>query len=188
MKNISIFAMSVMILMSTSFSIAREIQNRKLDIYDPHANVKALIDSGLKSAALQNKHLLLMFGANWCPWCHRLHALFQSDSLIKALLEKSYILIIIDIGEKHDEPLNRELEKKYRVEGFGYPALAVIDKEGALLCAQSTGVLEKSKGHDPKKVLSFLIAQASGDEKSLFSSPERCSFFQKCITCFNTIL
>jgi hypothetical protein len=50
--------------------------------------------------------------------------------------------------------------KKYRVEGFGYPALAVIGKNGDLLCAQSTGVLEKGNGHDPIKVLSFLRAQA----------------------------
>ncbi len=129
------------------------------DIYDPSANIGALIDSNLTVAKQQNKHLLLMFGGNWCPWCHRLHGLFESDPKIRSLLQESYILILVDIGETADKPLNRDLLKKYRAEGFGYPALAVLDQEGKLLSAQSTGVLEKGKGHDPEKVAAFLEAE-----------------------------
>ncbi len=135
-------------------------QTKPNDIYNPSADMHAAIDSSVAAAKQQNKHILLMFGGNWCPWCHRLHDLFQSDANIRSLLDRSYIVVMVDIGETADKPLNRDLLKTYRVEGFGYPALAVLDQEGKLLSAQSTGVLEKGKGHDPARVLAYLTAQA----------------------------
>ena len=71
-------------------------------------------------------------------------------------------MLLVDVGEKPGQPLNQDLVDLYRVKGFGYPALAVLDKQGNLLCAQSTGVLEKGKGHDPAKVLAFLNMQLGG--------------------------
>lgn len=130
------------------------------DIYDPGADVKAQIAAAVKTAGAENKNIILMFGGNWCPWCHRLHALFQADAPVKKLLAARYILLLVDVGEKPDQPLNRDLVDLYRVKDFGYPALAVLDKQGHLLSTQSTGVLEKGKGHDPARVLAFLKIQA----------------------------
>ena len=130
-------------------------------IYDPAADMKTLITAAMKTAGLENKNILLMFGGNWCPWCHRLHALFGADRQIKEILAERYIVLLVDVGEKPDQPLNRNLVDLYRIKDFGYPALAVLDKAGRLLCTQSTGVLEKGKGHDPAKVLTFLRMQVS---------------------------
>jgi thioredoxin-related protein len=162
MKQRFILLILIAILLNTSFSIAQNTPKSKPDIYDPDANVKSLITVGLKTAEQYNKHLLLMFGGNWCPWCHKLHELFESDVRIKSLLDTSYILILVDVGEKKGTPINRDLVKQYRVEGFGYPALAVIGKDGTLLSAQSTGVLENGNGHDPERVLGYLKSQAPG--------------------------
>ncbi len=129
------------------------------DIYDPGADIKTQITAALKTAGLENKNILLLFGGNWCPWCHRLHALFGADKQIKKILAEHYIVLLVDVGEKPDQPLNRDLVDLYRVKDFGYPALAILDKAGRLLCSQSTGVLEKDKGHDPTKVLAFLQIQ-----------------------------
>jgi thioredoxin-related protein len=131
------------------------------DIYDPGADVKAQIATAVKTAGLENRNILLMFGGNWCPWCHRLHALFEADGQIKKILLERYILLSVDVGETPGQPLNRDLVDLYRINNFGYPALAVLDKAGRLLCTQSTGVLEKDKGHDPAKVLAFLRTQVS---------------------------
>jgi thioredoxin-related protein len=131
-------------------------------IYDPAADVKGQIAAAVKTAGAENRNILLMFGGNWCPWCHRLHELFQADARIKKILAERYILLLVDVGEKPGEPLNRDLVDLYRVKDFGYPALAVLDKTGRLLCTQSTGVLEKDKGHDPVKVLAFLRTQVGG--------------------------
>jgi len=131
------------------------------DIYDPGADVKAQIAAAVKTAGVENKNIILMFGGNWCPWCHRLHALFLADAQIKKVLAERYILLLVDVGEKPGQPLNRDLVDLYRIKDFGYPALAVLDKAGRLLCTQSSGVLEKDKGHDPVKVLAFLRMQVS---------------------------
>jgi thioredoxin-related protein len=130
-------------------------------IYDPAADMKSLIAAAVKTAGLENKNILLMFGGNWCPWCHRLHELFQANAQIKKILVERYILLLVDVGEKPGQPLNRDLVDLYRIDNFGYPALAVLDKAGRLLCTQSSGVLEKGKGHDPVKVLAFLRTQVS---------------------------
>ena len=128
-------------------------------IYDPGADMKALIAASVQKAGSENRNILLMFGGNWCPWCHRLHELFAADPAVKKFLAERYILLLVDVGEKPGQPLNQDLVDLYRVKGFGYPALAVLDKQGKLLAAQSTGVLEKGQGHDPAKVLNFLRMQ-----------------------------
>jgi thioredoxin-related protein len=128
-------------------------------IYDPGADMKAQIAAAVKRAGAEERNILLLFGGNWCPWCHRLHGLFAADAAVKKVLAERYIVLLVDVGEKPGQPLNQDLVEQYRVKGFGYPALAVLDKQGKLLCAQSTGVLEKDKGHDPAKVLAFLTMQ-----------------------------
>jgi thioredoxin-related protein len=131
-------------------------------IYDPDADVKAQISAAVKRAGSEERNILLMFGGNWCPWCHRLHELFAADAAIRKVLNERYVVLLVDVGEKPGQPLNQDLVDLYRVKGFGYPALAVLDKGGKLLCAQSTGVLEKGKGHDPAKILAFLTLQIGG--------------------------
>lgn len=128
-------------------------------IYNPAADVKAEIAAAVTKAGAENRNILLMFGGNWCPWCHLLHGLLASDASVKELLAERYIVVMVDIGEKAGQPLNQDLVDLYRVKGFGYPALAVLDKAGKLLCTQTTGVLEKGRGHDPAKVLAFLRTQ-----------------------------
>jgi len=128
-------------------------------IYDPAADVKAQISAAVKRAGAEERNVLLMFGGNWCPWCHRLHELFADDAAIKKILAERYVVLLVDVGEKPGQPLNQDLVDLYRIKGFGFPALAVLDKQGKLLCTQSTGVLEKGKGHDPAKVLAFLTLQ-----------------------------
>lgn len=138
---------------------------KKAPIYNPDLDVNAEITRALARALDENRHVLLMFGGNWCPWCHRLHDIFISDRKIKKFLEDRFLLILVDVGEEAGKPLNRDLVDKYRVQGFGYPSLAVLDSKGRLIAAQSTGVLEKGPAHDPERVMAFLKAQAPGPVK-----------------------
>jgi thioredoxin-related protein len=149
---------AALVLLAAVLPAANQTENRP-KIYDPGADVKAQIAAAVKSAGIENRNIILMFGGNWCPWCHRLHALFMDDAKIKKILAERYILLLVDVGEKPGQPLNRDLVDLYRVKDFGYPALAVLDKQGHLLCTQSTGVLEKDKGQDPARVLAFLKMQ-----------------------------
>ena len=50
------------------------------DIYDPGADVKGQLAAVVKTAGPENRNILLMFGGNGCPRCHRLHELFAADA------------------------------------------------------------------------------------------------------------
>ncbi len=137
-----------------------QAKEKQENIYNPALDVKGEIIKSMDQAKKENKHIILMFGANWCPWCHRLHQLLKADAAIKQFLAANYLLIMVDIGEKSNEPLNRDLVARYGLGKMGYPCLAILSADETLLCAQSSGVLEKGKGHDPEKVLCLLKAEA----------------------------
>lgn len=158
-KNFPWLPMTAILVLATICLPAQAKPEMRPAIYDPDADVKADIVAAVKRAGAENRNILLVFGGNWCPWCHLLHGLFSSDPQVSKVLAERYVVVMVDVGEKPNQPLNRDLVDLYRVKDFGYPALAVLDKGGKLVCAQSTGVLEKGKGHDPAKVLAFLRTQ-----------------------------
>jgi thioredoxin-related protein len=160
MKKLIVVFGLLMMIFTWGMTLEAADKVKRPDIYDAGLDVKTAIKTAMADSAKENKHILLMFGGNWCPWCHKLHHLFDTDKTVKEYLAKHFILILVDVGEKANEPLNRDLVDYYRVKGFGYPSLAVVSPKGRVLSAQSTGVLEKGKSHDPERVLGFLKAVA----------------------------
>jgi len=70
------------------------------DIYDEKADGREQIDAALAEAKTQDKHVLIVWGANWCGWCHRLEGVMQNDPSVRELLEDDYILVHIDLGHR----------------------------------------------------------------------------------------
>ncbi len=136
------------------------ITAERSDIYDESADAKQDIRLAMEKAADEGKHVLLMFGGNWCIWCHRLHRLFHKDKSIHDYLHQKYILVMIDVGKQDKYPdLNEQVGNPYQ---NGFPVLVVLNDQGHQLTTQDTGSLEKpaqegvEKGHDPVKVLEFI--------------------------------
>lgn len=136
------------------------VTNEKPKIYDENADAGMATETALEKAQGEGKHVLLMFGGNWCVWCHRLHHLFETHEGVRESLKQNYILVMIDVG-KRDK--NLDLNEKYgNPFQHGFPVLVILDEEGNQLWTQETGSLEKpvqegvEKGHDPEKVLAFL--------------------------------
>ncbi len=134
-------------------------------IYVENADAKTDIANAISVAQQSGKNILLMFGGNWCVWCHRLHRLLAEDETIRTFLNENYILVMIDVG-KRDK--NLDLNEKYgNPYQHGFPVLVVLDKEGNQLYTQETGSLEYTqaentqKGHHPGRVLQFLKDHAS---------------------------
>jgi thiol:disulfide interchange protein len=122
-------------------------------IYDENADGAKQIADALVVAKQENKRVLLQFGANWCPWCHKLHKLCQTDADIAAKLKEAYVLVLVDVNKGH----NGDIDKKYgNPTRFGLPVLVILDADGKALVTQDTGKLEAGDHHDPKKVLAFL--------------------------------
>jgi len=137
---------------------AKTTKPAKSGIYNSQADAQQDLQAAIKKASLENKNILLMFGANWCPWCHRLHAQFVKNKAIKAELDSNFLLVMIDLG-RHDK--NMDLDSLYgHPNKLGLPALVVLDKTGKQIHIQETGAFElpaeKGKGHDPEKILTFL--------------------------------
>ena len=154
-------------------------------IYDKAADAKVQVARAVERAKHNDQRILLMFGGDWCGWCHKLHGLFKSNREVATVLSNEYVLVTVDT----EAPNAAELLKTCKdalspdeLKGFGYPFLAVLDAEGKVVKAQQTDVLEEGDHHDPKKVADFLnkwkvapkdakrvldeaLARASSDDK-----------------------
>ena len=158
---------------------------KKPSIYDAKADAKAQVAAATAKAARENKRVLLMFGGDWCGWCHKLHGLFATNAEIRRLLSYEYELVMVDTKAPHAPSCSRNARKGRQ--GVGFPFLAVLDQSGKLLVGQKTDPLEEGDHHDPKKVKDFLsrwtaepkdarrllrdaLARASSDDKKVFLS------------------
>lgn len=124
-------------------------------IYDEAADAADVIAKAVAKAHKNNKRVLVQYGANWCPWCYKLHDLFKSDAAIRKQVLYEYEVVLVDVG-RFDK--NMSIAKKYgaQLKGAGIPYLTVLDGDGKVLTNQNTGDLEVGPKHDPKKVAAFL--------------------------------
>jgi len=137
----------------------KKTEEPKKPVYDEKANAKELIDTALVKAKRENRRVLIQWGGNWCSWCILLHDRFKSDKDLAKTLRYEYDVVYIDSK-------NLDLMKQYRVDlNEGVPYLTILDADGKVLINQSTVPFETNgdgkKGHDPKKLQEFLLAQKS---------------------------
>jgi thioredoxin-related protein len=144
-------------LCALPLSAAPEYPKMGADIYDTKADGSQQIAAALQRAEAGHKHVLLMFGANWCIWCHRLHTTFERDATVAAALAKNFEVVLVDVNTRNGTKRNADVNERYgNPIKLGLPVLVVLDAGGKLLTTQETGALESGNGHDPKKVLAFL--------------------------------
>jgi len=148
------------LLAATWLGAATEYPTRGPDIYDPQADGFALINAALQQAKTANLRVLLDFGANWCPWCHRLHQVFTADEAVRRSLAAGYVVVMIDVNRRKGPARNAAVNAAYGDPiKLGLPVLVVLDGEGRPLVTQETGAFEKGgaiEADDPAKVLAFL--------------------------------
>ena len=155
----------------------------KKSIYDATADAREQVEKATAQAKKDGKRVLLMFGGDWCGWCHKLHALFGEDREIGKLIYNEYALVMVDTKAPNAEAYLKQASEGQQ--GVGYPFLAVYDADGKLLVGQQTDVLEQGNHHDPAKVKAFLekwrvpardaeavlsevLARASSENKRVF--------------------
>ena len=148
---------SLIILILSAFSILTFAQEKKLP-YDTTANVRDDIKMAVEKAKKENKHVMIQFGGNWCPWCIRFHAMVQNDHLLDSLMKADYIYVLADVPRKKDQR-DYELFRQYNYPNrFGYPVFVILDGNGKEIHIQDSGILEHctEKGYDTTKVVTFL--------------------------------
>lgn len=159
---------------------------KRASIYDKTADARAQVAKAVERAKHDDKRILLMFGGDWCGWCHKLHGLFNSDRDIARILANEYLLVTVDLEAPNAagllETCKAALSQDELKKGVGYPFLAVLDAHGKVVTAQRTDPLEEGDHHNPEKVAGFLtrwqvpardakrvldeaLARASSDDK-----------------------
>jgi thioredoxin-related protein len=132
-------------------------------IYDAKADAKEQIKAATALARRDAKRVLVMFGGDWCGWCHKLHGLFASDPAIREVLREEYVLVMVDTEAPGAlvllDKCKAALSEEDRAKVFGVPFLSVLDSDGKVVKAQRTDPLEEGDHHDPAKVKDFLNAQ-----------------------------
>jgi thioredoxin-related protein len=127
----------------------------KVTIYNPEADAGKELSDAVKMAKEQQKHVLIQVGGNWCPWCIRLHGVFESEARVDSILKSDYVFILVNYSkENKNEAVMADLDYPQR---FGFPVLLVLDQEGRRLHTQNTAYLEKDKGYDTDKLIGFLL-------------------------------
>jgi len=143
-----------------STAAKRTIRNAeaKASIYDPKLDALDQVKTAGAIARRDNQRLLVMFGGDWCGWCHKLHGLFKSDRQIAKILLEDYKLVMVDTKAPHADELLKECQGDLK--SVGYPFLAVLDADGKVITRQPTDPLEEGDHHDPAKVREFLTKWA----------------------------
>jgi thioredoxin 1 len=125
----------------------------KTDLYPAGADAKQKIEASLKTAAGENKRVILIFGGNWCYDCHVLDQALHEGEAAK-IVKKSFLLVHVDIGEGDK---NLDLIKKYETTiGFGVPTVVIIDAEGRVVYSSTKGEFEAARRMMKKDLVAFL--------------------------------
>ena len=77
--------------------------------------------TALSKAKKQNKLVLMMYSAEWCPECEYMKEVVFKDSKVNKYLQKNYIILILDV------------QKDKLPKGFthvGIPVFFIIDRNG----------------------------------------------------------
>ena len=131
------------------------------DLYDESADGRRQIASALEKANNEGKRVLIVWGANWCGWCHHLEEQCNTDPKIKTLLKNHYISIHLDLGHR-DKHMDLAREYGLDFDNLYIPHMSVLDRKG------------KSAGEQLPGDLSV----PSGDRK-IYSQPRIAAFLER---------
>ncbi len=158
--NLPALALKAALLASIAFPFglamrAQQPARPNRHLYDENAVPAQQIAAAEKTAAAQHKRILLEFGANWCGDCQVLNVYYHQAPNAE-LIQSSYVLVYIDIGDDGDIDKNLDVAKKYGVQiEHGVPGLAVLDANGKVLYAQR----EKEFEHATPEQLHTLLSR-----------------------------
>jgi thioredoxin 1 len=120
-------------------------------IYPPGDAVKD-INAALAAALKDGKHVLLDFGADWCPDCRVLGALFE-DPAVAPFAAANFHVVHIDVGRRDK---NADVVAKYSATSADWiPAVVVLDANGKTVAVTDDKV-RLTRRTTPQQLLALL--------------------------------
>jgi thioredoxin-related protein len=149
------FAMAFLIGVPTASISAADSQTNLVytaDRYDPSRDPKRDLADSIALAKRDGRHIVLLVGGDWCPWCRKLASFIEDNAAVSALLTRDYVIMKVNVS---DETSNTGFLNPYpAIEAF--PHLFLLDAEGKLLQSQETEVFEKSGSYDEAALAAVL--------------------------------
>src|SRR5690349_5103595 len=103
-------------------------QSQTPPVLYPTGDASKEIAGALAAAKKDGKHVLLDFGADWCPDCRVLGALFE-DPAVAPVVETNFHVVRVDVGRRDK---NGDLVAKYgATSGDWIPAVVVLAPDGS---------------------------------------------------------
>jgi len=120
--------------------------------YDPARDPQRDLATASAEAKRGGKHILVLVGGNWCPWCKILASSLQEEPDVAQLLQNHFVALKVSFS-----PENENAEFLFRFPPIDdYPHLFVLDEEGGLLHSQDADELMDEESDSTKKLLQFL--------------------------------
>jgi len=130
-------------------------------IYRVCQDQQGLYRAAAEKAVAEKKLLLVVFGADWCPWCRSLNTMLSTEELREKMAPGTELVEIGLFQEQEKLPSGEAVldqlagYSKAKVNRKGIPLLAMVNVEKKKAVFIDTAALEKntkvSKGHDPEK-------------------------------------
>lgn len=97
-------------------------------------DARVLLKDAMKKASKEKKAILVVFGASWCGWCHRLDA-FLAHPDAKPILEDNYVIVHLDVKESgpkksQENPSGNEVLAELGGDEAGLPFYAFLNAKG----------------------------------------------------------
>ena len=143
--------MILIILVFPAIPVFAQGQVKKL--YNPDADARVDLGRAVARAKMENKHVFIQIGGNWCSWCFLFHDFCAEDGEIETYLRDHYISLRVNYSrENQNLPLLADLGFPQR---FGFPVFVIVDQDGDVIHIQDSALLEEGKGYNRQKVLGF---------------------------------
>lgn len=126
---------------------------KPVDIYHPELDARKQMTDAVSQAKLNDKHVLLMVGGNWCKWCRMFEKFLHDDTQLDSALNANFIFEHINYSkENKNEEVLKQLEFPQR---FGFPVFVILDGNGKRIHTQNSSYLEEGEVYSKDKVIEF---------------------------------
>jgi thiol-disulfide isomerase/thioredoxin len=139
-------------LVSAVFALAVFAAPAAQRLIYPPSDPSADIASALAAASADGSHVIVDFGADWCPDCRVLARLFE-DPAVAPYLEENFHVVHVDVGRR-DKHLDA-VARYGATAGDWIPAIVVLDAAGRTI-ARTDERVRFTRTDTPASVLAIL--------------------------------
>lgn len=126
--------------------------------YDESADPQRDLQAALAAARKENKRVLVVFGANWCPDCRALDREFHAGGKTDALVAERYEVVKVDVG-RFDK--NLDFVKLYGEPiKKGIPSVVVVTPVNEVVYQTKAGELADARSMGPDGIYGFFKDKA----------------------------